>query len=136
MKEESNTRFSIDISTIIISIIMIVLPFMFFYLLNRQTGSGFGLSEASLIIMFAIFSIAFLLWMKSFMKRRPYLGIITGSLAILAFVYGLIQVYYGAYTITFALIGGIVALIYMLIFFFKHRKYILIDKSEGLEKEI
>ena len=119
---KENPRFSLGLTTIILTIIMLVIPLAFFLLLDQKTGVGFGLAEIFFSIVFAILTTIFLLWIRSFMRTRPYLGFIIGLIVLMAFEYGLFLRYVGPYTTTFAMITSLIVLVYFGIFFFKYRK--------------
>ena len=127
-KEKS--RFSLGLTTIILTIIMLVTPLAFFFLLNQKTGESFGLAEIFSSIAFAIITTTFLVWIRSFMRTRPYLGSIIGLVVLMVFEYALFLRYSGPYTTTFAIVTGVVILIYFGISFFKYRKLNLQPEGE------
>jgi hypothetical protein len=130
MKEEGVSRFKPDLSTIIITIIMLIITLSFFYLLGTQVslspGLGddgkFGAGEIVFALISASVAVALLIWIKNFMANRPYLGAIIGILALAAYEYVLFQRYTGPYTTTYAIIITIVVLAYLGYFFIKYRK--------------
>ena len=107
---------------IIIAVIMLIIPLIFFILLDMRTNSGFGLSEILFSIVFSIIVTSFLVWMKSFMIARPYLGGLLGIAAILLTNYSLFLRFTGPYTLTFTIITDLIVVVYLGIYFFKYRQ--------------
>ena len=130
VKEEVKQRRLIpSLSTIIITILMLIIPLVFFYLLSVKTAqlspgenpSEFGLEEILFSIIFAFLSVSFLLWLKSFIKIKPYLGLIVGLVALGAFSYSVFFKFKGPYTTTFVILTGLIVLSYLGFCFFKYR---------------
>ena len=138
MPEELNkSRFSVGLTTIILAIIMLILPLVFFFLLSQKTEASFGFIQILFSIVFAIIVTLFLLWLKSFMKNRPYLGFIIGLIALGFSNYGLFFRYKGPYTKTFAIIGSLIVLVYLGFYLFKYRKQnILVKGKDELDEEL
>ena len=107
---------------ITISIIFLVIPLTFFFLLSQKTEASFGFIQILFSVVFAIIVTLFLLWLKSFMKNRPYLGLIIGIIILGFSDYGLFFRYKGPYTTTFAIISTLIVLIYLGFYFFKYRE--------------
>ena len=121
-KEETKPGFIPSIMTIVLFIIMLVIPIVFFVLLDNVTNAGFGIKEILFSIAFAIATTLFLTWIKSFMKNRPYLGLIIGLIILVSFEYSIFLKYIGPYTTTFAIITGLIILIYFGYYFLKFKK--------------
>ena len=133
VKEEVKQRRLIpSLSTIIISIVMLIIPLAFFYLLDIETSANlspgneslneFGLEEILFSIIFAFLSVSFLLWLKSFIKIKPYLGLIVGLVALGAFSYSVFFKFKGPYTTTFVILTGLIVLSYLGFCFFKYKR--------------
>ena len=126
MKKEQTQEYNIKIiplwHTLVIFAIFLVIIISFLYLLDQKTSQGFGL-EQMLFSIFAAWFIAFLLsWIRHYMTTDKYLAFVLGIFAILSITAGLFVRYTGPYTITFAVVGGLTAIIYLVIFFFKSKK--------------
>jgi len=109
-------------STFILFAVLLVIPLAFYFLLDQQTGAGFGFIEILFSIAVALFSLGFLVWLKFFMKSRPYLGLIIGLIALISLAYSIFLKYKGPYTNTFLIVSSVVVLIYIGIYFIKFRK--------------
>jgi hypothetical protein len=119
---QKSSVFSIGLTTIIIGVISLALPLSFFLLLSQKTGADFGIIQIIYSIIFALIAITFMLWIKSFMRTRPYLGIIIGIIVAGLIDYGIYLKFSGPLTLTFMAIIGIVSLIYLGFFFLKFRR--------------
>ncbi|MCH7568536.1 MAG: hypothetical protein IIA87_03880 [Nanoarchaeota archaeon] len=124
MEKEENKKYLaiINLSTIILFIIFFIIPIVFFFLLDKKTEAGFGFVQIIFSIIIAFFVTFFLIWVKSFIVNRPYLGTILSLIALGLFEYGLFIKYRGPYTVTFAIIIALIVLIYTGFYFFKYRK--------------
>ena len=108
---------------------MLIVPLAFFYLLSVKTAQlspgensyDFGLEEIIFSIIFAFLAVFFLLWLKSFMKTKPYLGIIVGLIALGGFSYSVFFKFKGPYTTTFVIITALIVLSYLGFYFIKYR---------------
>lgn len=128
--------------TIALFIAYLVLNLAFFYLLSVKSPQApeagkvafspgaFGFPEIILAIAIAIILTAVFSWVKSFIKKNRYLGAIIGLVFIGLFVYGLSFRFKGPYTTTFSIIGSIITLLYLGIYFFQYRG---LDKAESSE---
>ncbi len=134
-REERNYLQVIGISTIILFIMMIIIPIAFFYLLSSSVPEeSFGMSEIVFSLIFGILTTSFLFWTKSISNSNPYLGTIIGVLALVSLEYALFIRYSGGYTITFAIISGIVVLIYLGMNFFAGLKLHAIDDEDIVDE--
>lgn len=120
--ERKSQKFSGSLLTILLFAVMLIIPLAFFFLLDQKTGSGFGLVEIFFSLVFAVVTTSFLLWVKSFMMTRPYLGLIIGLVVLIAFEYGLFLRYWGPRTTIFAIIMALVVIVYLGIYFLRFRK--------------
>lgn len=122
-KEVSKNIKTFDIITIVLAVLMLIIPLAFFFLLSQKTSAAFGFSEILFSVAFAIVTTLFLMWTKKMEVRNTYLGLVMGILALVAFEYSLFFKYKGPYTTIFAIITGVIVLAFLIINFFKYRKY-------------
>ena len=116
---ENNKRFSVGLATIVAGILFLILAEAFLYLLSAKTGAPFSTNEIIFGIILAVVITLFLAWVKFVMKLNKYAGVIVGIIGTGASVYGLTRKFTGPYTTTFAIIGAVIALGYVLINFIK-----------------
>mgnify|MGYP001563991516 CR=1 FL=1 len=120
MKEIKLERqpFKFGITTVFLGIIMLIISIAFFYLLDKKTGAGFGLSEVLFSVAVTVLITGLMLFAKEVMVRDKYLGGIIGIVILAAGEYSLFFKFKGPYTTTFAIISAIVVLVYLGINFF------------------
>lgn len=128
---EKESRFKPTFSTTIITLTLLIIAITFFYLLDVITVSqlspgdtnpnAFGTGKVLFAIISTIIAVAFLIWVKNFMKKRPYLGFTIGIIMLAVLEFAIYQKFQGPYTTTFSIIIAIVALAYMTTFFIKSR---------------
>ena len=115
-------RFKPEITTIILGILLLIISNLFLYLLSYKTGADFGLSEIILSATISVIAALFLTWIKFFMAKNPYLGLIIGLVLLSASIYSLRLKFKGPYTNTFSIMISVVVLIYLFIHFWKSKK--------------
>lgn len=128
-EEKSENKFGIDLPTIVLAIIMLIIPITFLYMLSISSTAlfspgyepKFGVSEILFSVAFAILAVLFLRWIKIIIRKNPYLGLIAGIVILSVFEYALFFRFKGPNTIIFAIVTGVVILIYLGIFFFTNR---------------
>ena len=126
-------KFSFGLTTILIGIALLIIAIAFLYLLSVKVPEHtFGIEDFIFALVFAVITTLALHWLKFFMQNRPYFGLIMGLFALLIFEYALFQQYKGPYTTVFAVITGLIVIVYLGFHFFKSR-----GKSKYLEgKEV
>ena len=119
---EEPKGFAIGLATIIVGVLLAILSILFFYLLGTKTDLKFGIAQIIYSIALGLLAVFFLYWLTLLMKKNAYLGLITGIAAIIASIYAIFVKYSGPYTTTFAIITGVILIIYLFIHFFKAKK--------------
>jgi len=120
-KEEAQETRVISIYSILLLISYAMIITAFLFLLNKQQNTGFGVSEIIFSIIAALLLTSMFIVAKLLMRANACLGLAFGLVFILSLLYALFTRFTGPYTTTFAVIGSLVALIYMGIYFFKYR---------------
>ena len=121
-KEEEESYSLLDKSAIISFIIYLIISIAFFYLLNKQTQTGFGFIEIIFSAVVALFVSLLLIWNRALIFNNFYLGIILGFLVIISFIYSLYLRYRGPYSVGFTAAGVIVYLCFLIFYIFQARK--------------
>ncbi|MGV8142825.1 MAG: hypothetical protein ACP5NS_04310 [Candidatus Pacearchaeota archaeon] len=119
---EDKKGFSVGLTTVIFGILFLILAEAFLYLLSAKTGVLFGVKEIIFGVMLAIVITLFFAWVKYIIGVNKHLGAIIGIVGTGASVYGLTRKFSGPFTTTFAIIGTIIALGYVLIQFLKAKQ--------------
>jgi hypothetical protein len=129
MAKEAVTKPKVGVTTIALLIIFLIIPLIFFYLLKSNTGADFSFKEIAWSIAISIVVTAFLIWDKSVIKNRPYLGLIIGIVVLATTSYGITYRFKGPTTTTFLIISAIIILFYLGKFFFRYKNRDFADKS-------
>ncbi len=120
--QDEKKGFSVGLSTIIVGILFLILVETFLYLLSIKTDAEFGIGKIISGIIISIAIISFFIWVKYIIQINKHLGTIIGITGTGASVYSLTRQFKGPYTTTFAIIGTIIALGYVLMQFIKSKK--------------
>lgn len=120
--DKTSEGFKLGISTIILSIVLIAIFIIFFYLVSSKTGSDFGFTQIMFSILAALIATLFLRWIKFLIKKNPYLGLIIGFLGLGGSLNAVSQKFSGPNTTVFKIITSLIVLIYLFIHFWKSRK--------------
>lgn len=107
--------------TVLLFVFFLVLTIIFSFLLNQQTGNGFGITVILFDLGLTVVITLALTWVRSVMITNPYLGLAIAALGLLASIYSLFLKYQGPYTIAFASIAAVAVVIYTVVYFFKYR---------------
>lgn len=100
----------------------VVLIGLFLYLLDKVTSAGFGIKEIGFTLVAAFLLTAVLAWITITMRKNPYLGLIIGLVIMVLLTNALFIRYKGPYTLTFAAIGALGTVGYLIYSFFLARK--------------
>lgn len=119
---EDPAGFSPGIMTIIVGVLITIISIIFLYILSIKTPATFGFAQVLYSIALGIVSMFFLYWIHLFMRKNPYLSLIIGLVALAACIYALFVRYKGPYTTTFAIILGLIVLVYLFMQFAKAKK--------------
>ncbi len=114
-------RFRIDFLSVGLFFVLLMIAIVFFYLLNNKTGSGFGIMEIIISLVFAFVVSALLFWSKTMMVSNAYMGAAIGVFVVILLGYGFTFRYAGTYSTIFMIITGAVILVYLGINFFKYK---------------
>jgi hypothetical protein len=117
--DKESQGFKLGITTITLGILLLIVSIMFFYLLSSKTGADFGLTQIIFAITVALISTALLRWVKFFMTKNPYLGLVIGLLVLGSSIYSLRLKFIGPNTNTFSVIIALIVLAYLFIHFWK-----------------
>ena len=121
MEKKGELKMSL-ILFLIVAVVMLAISLIFFVLLSYKADAEFGFKEILYSVVFAIVITFFLLWLRSFMLNRPYIGVVIGLIGIAAGIYGIFLRYRGPYTIAFVIFTSIIILVYVSYYFIKFRK--------------
>jgi hypothetical protein len=121
MKRGKEPIFKLGLTTAILFALMLILSILFFVLLDFKTEMGFGIPEIIFSTVLAVFSTAFLLWVKSIMKNNIYLGLWLGLIVLASAEYALFLKYSGQYTTIFGIFSALIILIYLFRHFYKNK---------------
>ncbi len=131
-KEADNKNRLCSFLTIAIFLIFLVIPLVFFYALNLEQNTGFGLKEISSSVAIALLVTAFLVWMKNLLRKNSYLGLASSLFALAILTYSFWTQYRGPKTAMFLLIFSVVYLVYIGYCFLHYRK---LDKKNAYDYE-
>ncbi|MEK6859038.1 MAG: hypothetical protein AABX53_03975 [Nanoarchaeota archaeon] len=128
MKKESDSRDGSLISwlmpaksTVTLFVFFLLIVGLFLFFLDKKTGAGFGFVECAFALVAALLLAALFAWIKLIMEKNPYLGIISGILIAVLLTNALFIKYKGPYTMTFAGIGALGTVGYLMYHFFIYR---------------
>ncbi len=119
---EEKKGFSLDALTVVAGVLFIILAESFLYLLAAKTGVLFGVKDILFGIMLGVVITLFFAWLRYMMQMNKHMGFIIGILATAASAYGLTRKFKGPYTTTFAIIGAVMFLTYIIIQFVKAKQ--------------
>ena len=120
--KEEKRSFSIGFATIIVGILFLILSEAFLYLLGVKTETPLGVKEIIFGVILSLVITLFFSWIKYLMQLNKHLGLIIGLVGVGAGVYGLTRKFTGPYTTTFAIIGAVIGLGYILIQFLRTKQ--------------
>ncbi len=128
MKKESDSRNDSFISwlipsksTVALFVFFLLIVGLFLFFLDKKTDVGFGIIEIAFTIIAAFILAALFAWIKVIMKKNPYLGLVSGILIAVLLINALFIKYKGPYTMTFAGIGALGTVGYLMYHFFIYR---------------
>ena len=102
----------------------LILTLSFYYLLAEKVPRfDFGTTQVLASLVAALVFTTIYSWISKFMMINNYLGLIIGILLGAGMVYALFLQFTGPNTTIFALLGGLITLIYLIVSFFYARKY-------------
>lgn len=108
--------------TVALFVFYLILIGLFLYFLDKVTSAGFGIKEIGFAFVTAFLLAALITWIKTIMGKNPYLGLIIGLVIVVLLANALFIKYKGPYTLTFAAIGGLGTVGYLIYSFFLARK--------------
>lgn len=93
----------------------------FLFLLDQKLDRGFGAVQILFTFIAAFLITSLLVWVKTILRKNPYLGMISGLVIIVLLVQALFTKYKGPYTLMFAGIGALASVGYVVYHFFTYR---------------
>lgn len=102
-----------ELTTIILATSFLVISISFFYLLSVKADTGFGFAQIIFSIIVTIFATLLFRWLKFFMTKSPYLGLIIGFIILGSAIYSLRLKFQGTYTNIFSIIISVIVLAYL-----------------------
>ena len=121
MKKEQQKTIALSLLNIALYVFYFLLILTFFFLLDKQKSLGFGFTEILIALAGSILLASFLIWVKSMMPNNSLLSLIFGLIIVGSLLYALFIRFNGPYTLTFAAIGSLASVAYLLFYFFKYR---------------
>lgn len=128
MKKESDARsesllrgLAPSKSTLALFVFFLLVIGLFLFFLDKKTDTGFGFVECAFALIAAVLLAALFAWIKLIMTKNPYLGLITGILIAVLLINALFIKYKGPYTMTFAGVGALGTVGYLMYHFFVYR---------------
>tara|TARA_Y100000310_G_C20644928_1_gene796015 strand:+ start:1223 stop:1648 length:426 start_codon:yes stop_codon:yes gene_type:complete len=120
--DSETEEFKLGMTTIILGILLTIITITFFYLLGSKTGADFGFREIIFAVVLALTLTAILRWVKFFITKNRYLGLVIGLLITGGGAFSLSQRYSGPNTKIFSIITSLIVLAYLFIHFWKSSK--------------
>lgn len=117
MSKKSSPRDSeefLSLSTLVLFVANVFLFFAFIFLLNRSLGLPFNIIALIISLVLATIVTIFLVVVKSVMKTNKLEGLIVGLSIIVVANAALLIKFHGPNTYTFATIGSLIAIIYLI----------------------